>query len=102
MQTLTIRATTTDAEIEITIPFIDMRQEAMERRDAAAAVLAEQGDQSVLELHELDNVMVLYSPEFGYALVNERSAGAGNSLLIGNGEADSPAHAARIWKGEDA
>ena len=100
MLTLTISATTTTKQIEAAIPFLDMRTEAMERRDDAAAVLAEQGDQAVLELHEIDGVTVLYSPVFGYAYVNEQSHGVGNSLLINNGEADSPDHAAQQWRAE--
>lgn len=95
--TLTIRATTTDEQIEAAIPYLDMRREAIERRDDAAAVIPEQGDQDVLELHEIDGVDVLYSPAYGYALVNQRSAGIGNSLLVDNGKADSAEHAARAW-----
>lgn len=98
---LTIRATTSDDAIVAAIPYLDMRAEAIERRDDAAAVLEEQGDQVVLELHEIDGVSVLYSPTFGYALVNQGSLGVGDSLLIGNGEATSPAHAAGIWLGAE-
>lgn len=97
---LTITATTTDDEINNAIPYLDMRQEAIERRDDAAAVLEEQGDQMVLEYCQVEGVDVLYSPDFGYALVNERTAGAGDSLLIGNGKCAGPYHAARVWRGE--
>lgn len=97
---LTIKASTTTEEIEAAIPFADMRREAIERRDDAAAVLAEQGDQVVAELHEIDGVTVLYSPVFGYAYVNEMTSGVGDSLVIDSGEADSPEHAARVWRGE--
>jgi len=95
--TLTIRATTTDDAIAAAIPFVDMRSHATEVRDMAAAVLAEQGDQEVLTVSEHGDIVVLYSPVFGYAYVNERSAGVGDSLIIDNGEADSPEHAARRW-----
>lgn len=94
---LTITATTSTEDIEAAIPFLDMRAHAIEQRDYAAAVLEEQGDEVVLELCEFGNVVVLYSPIFGYAYVNERSEGAGNSLLIDNGEAVSAEHAAQQW-----
>ena len=97
MLTLEIKASTTIEAIEAAIPYLDMRREAIERRDDAAAVLQEQGDQVVLELHDVDGVDVLYSPVFGYAYVNERSPGIGNSLVISSGEADSPEHAAEQW-----
>lgn len=100
MLTLTITATTSTGAIEAAIPFLDMRREAIERRDDAAAVLPEQGDQAVLELHEIDGVTVLYSPVFGYAYVNEMLPGVGDSLVIESGDADSPEHAARTWRGE--
>lgn len=95
---ITIRATTTDAEIAVAIPYADMRVEARDRRDDAAAVLAEQGDQIVLELHDIDGVDVLYSPAYSYAMVNERSPGVGDSLLIATGECDSPEMAVLIWR----
>ncbi len=97
MLKLAIAATTTTEAIEQAIPFLDMREHAIELRDMAAAVIDEQGDQAVLELHDIDGVTVLYSPAFGYAYVNQASPGVGNSLLIGNGEADSPEHAAQQW-----
>lgn len=87
MLTLTITATTTTEAIEAAIPFLDMREHAIEQ----------QGDQTILELHEINGAAVLYSPEFGYAYVNEMSPGVGDSLLIGNGEADSPEDAAQQW-----
>jgi hypothetical protein len=100
MLTLTIKASTTTESIEAAIPYLDMRQEAIERRDDAAAVLGEQGDQTVLELHNISGVDVLYSPVFGYAYVNETSPGIGNSLVISSGEADSPEQAAEKWNAE--
>lgn len=102
MLTLTITATTTTEAIEAAIPFLDMCDHAAEMRDMAAAVIEQQGDQNVLELHDIDGVTVLYSPVFGYAYVNQASPGVGNSLLIGNGEADSPEHAAQQWLSADA
>lgn len=100
MLKLTITATTANEAIEAEIPFLDMRDHAAEVRDMAAAVIEEQGAQVVLELHEIDGVTVLYSPVFGYAYVNQASPGVGNSLLIGNGEADSPEHAAQQWNAQ--
>ena len=99
---LTIRASTTTEEIEAAIQYLDMRKEAIERRDDAAAVLAEQGDQEVLELHHIDGVDVLFSPVFAYALVNERTTGIGESLLIGNNDCKSPEHAVSVWRGAEA
>lgn len=100
MLKLTITATTTTEAIEAAIPFLDMRDHAAEVRDMAAAVIEEQGDQAVLELHDIGGVTVLYSPAFDYAYVNETSPSVGNSLLIGNGEADSPEHAAQQWNAQ--
>lgn len=101
-KTLTIRASTTTDEIDAAIPYVDMRKEAIERRDDAAAVLAEQGDQEVLELHHIDGVDVLFSPVFAYALVNERTTGIGDSLLIGADECPNPEHAVSVWRGAEA
>ena len=84
MIVLTISATTTDDQIERAIPFLDMREHAIERRDDAAAVIDEQGDQVVLELHDIDGVAVLWSPVFGYAYVNHDGPGRGNSLFFGD------------------
>lgn len=100
MLKLTITATTATEAIEAAIAFIDMREHAIEMRDMAAAVIEQQGDQTVLELHDIDGVTVLYSPAFGYAYVNQASPGVGNSLLIDNGEADSPEDAAQQWAGD--
>lgn len=94
---LTIKASTTNDEIESAIPYVDMRKEAVERRDDAAAVLTEQGDQVALEYHDVDGVDVLYSRTFDYAYVNQNTHGTGDSLLIENGQAESPEHAARVW-----
>lgn len=100
---ITISASTTDAEIECAIDYCDMSKEAKERRDDAAAVMAEQGDQVVLEYVEFaDGVAVLYSPEFGYAYVNQASPGVGNSMLVESGKADSADHAAHIWRHANA
>ena len=97
MLTLEIKATTTTEAIETAIPYLDMRTEAIERRDDAAAVIQEQGDQIVLELHDINGVDVLYSPVFSYAFVNQKSPGVGNSLIINSGDADSAEHAAEQW-----
>ena len=97
MKIITIKASTATSEIEAAIPFLDMRAHAIEMRDMAYQVMAEQGDQDVLELHEIDGVTVLFSPVWGYAYVNESSPGVGNSLEICNGEADSPEAAAARW-----
>ena len=89
MTSLTIRATTLDAELDA-IPFLDMRREATERRDDAKAVQSEQGDQIVLEYIEYsDGVAVLYSEAFCYAYVNQTSPGVGDSLVINVGDASS-------------
>lgn len=100
MLTLTITATTSTEAIEAAIPFLDMRAHAIELRDMAAAVIAEQGDQVVAELHEIDGVTVLHSQAFEYAYVNEAGPGVGDSLLIENWECPTPDHAVRVWRGE--
>lgn len=94
---LSITATTTDDAIDAAIPYLDMRAHALEMRDMAAAVLAEQGDQEVLQLHAIDGVDVLYSPAHDYAYVNQSSGGTGNSLILNAGEAESPEVAAAKW-----
>lgn len=91
MLTLTVRATTTDKEIEA-IPYLDMRQEATERRDDARAVIAEQGDQTVLEYHDINGIGVLFSPAFEYAVV-----GDGHNMIIETWHCASPERAARAW-----
>lgn len=95
---LTVKASTTNEALESAIPFLDMREHAQEARDTAAAVIEEQGDQDVLEYHDIGGVSVLISPVFGYAYVNELSAGVGNSLVLENGEADDAEHAASVWR----
>jgi hypothetical protein len=95
---LTIKASTTTQQIEDAIRYLDMRKHAIERRDDAAAVIAEQGDQEVLELHHIDGLDVLYSPTWGYAYVNHPTGGIGDSMVLDNGEADSAEHAARVWR----
>jgi hypothetical protein len=92
-----IRATTTDDDLQ-SIPYLDMRQESTERRDDALAIINEQGDQVVLEYHNIDGVDVLFSPAFGYAMVNEQSSGVGNSLVIETWQCESPEHAVRVWR----
>jgi len=94
----TISATTTDEQISRAIEPIDMREAAIEARDMAAAVLTEQGDQIVLELHEDGDVVVLWSPTFGHAWVNEISTGTGNSLFVEY--AQTPDDAAAEWRCE--
>ena len=99
MLTLTIKASTTTEAIEAAIPFLDMRDHAIELRDMGAAVIAEQGDQVVAELHEIDGVTILWSPVFEYAYVNELMPGVGNSLLIEQYECPTPEHAVSVWRG---
>lgn len=101
MNILTIRATTTDQEIENALPFLDMRQHAIERRNDAAAVLPEQGDETVLEVEEFEGTTVMYSPIFSYAYVNGRSAGVGDSYLL-DGEFESVEQAVARYRGGDA
>jgi hypothetical protein len=97
-----IKATTTNDQINAAIPFLDMREHAKEQRDYALAVLAEQGDETVLELHKIDGVTVLWSPVFAYAYVNEQSLGVGNSFTLDNDEAPTPELAAQQWKQKGA
>jgi hypothetical protein len=94
---LTIDASTTDEAIYDAMPYVDMRHHAIERRDDAAAVETDNPVGTVLELHDIDGVDVLWSPAFGYAYVNQRSPGVGNSLQIDNGGAWSPESAASQW-----
>lgn len=105
MLTLTIKASTTTDAIEDAIPFPDMRAHAIELRDMelGAAVIDEQCDQVVAELHEIDGVTILWSPVFEYAYVNEDTPGVGDSLLIEQYECPTPEHAVSVWRGtEDA
>ena len=95
-----ISATTTNDEIKKNIPYLDMQLEAIERRDDAAAVLDEQGDQTVLQFYKIENVDVLFSSTFGYAFVNEQSNGISDSLFIGNDECESPEYAVKLWQQE--
>jgi hypothetical protein len=98
---LTIKGSTSTQQVEDAIPYTDMRQHAIERRDDAAAVIAEQGDEAVLELHQIDGLDVLYSPTFGYAYVNQKGSGTGDSMVIDNGEAESAEHAVQIWRDQN-
>lgn len=99
--TMTIKASTSTEVIEAAVPFLDMRAHAIELRDMAAAVIAEQGDQVVAEIHEIDGVTVLHSPAFECAYVNEVGPGAGNSLLIENWACPTADHAVQVWRGEE-
>ena len=100
MLTLTIKASTTTDAIEGAIPFRDMREHAITLRDLelGAALIPEDYEEVAAELHEIDGVTVLWSPEFGYAYVNEDGPGAGNSLLIDERECPTPEYAARVWR----
>lgn len=102
MLALSITASTTNDQIEAAIPFLDMREHAIEMRDMAAAVISERGDQEAIQLHDVDGITVLYSPTWDYAYVNERSHGIGNSLILDNDCAGGAEGAARQWRGEDA
>lgn len=94
-----ISASTEDAEIESAIGYCDMIREAKERRGDALAVMEEQGNQKVLEYVEFaDGVAVLFSPVFGYAYINQRSPGVGDSMLVESGRCCSAEHAAHIWR----
>lgn len=95
--TLTIRATTTDAEIDSAIRYMSMHDHAIEMRDMAAAVMEQQGDQVVLEYHDINGVDVLWSPVFQYAYVNAMSSGVGDSMVIEQYEAKTPEAAAQQW-----
>jgi len=105
---LEINANTTDEQIEDAIRFLDMREHAIEQRNYAKAPYeaAIEGKnpydddpeaEAVLELHEIDGVAVLWSPNWGYAYVNEQSTGVGSSLMLDNDEANSPEDAAARW-----
>jgi hypothetical protein len=99
MKTLDINATTTDAEIEAAIPFLDMRAFATERRDDAKAPYEAGGAlDTVLTLHEIDGVTVLWDAEWACGYVNEMNPGVGDSLVIENDGAESPEDAAAQWK----
>jgi len=101
MLILTIKATTTTDTIENAIPFRDMREHAITLRDMEldGALIPEDYEEVAAELHEIDGVLVLWSPEFGYAYVNEDGPGAGDSLMIEQYECPTPEHAARVWRG---
>lgn len=96
---LEITALTSDEEIMDAIPFLDMREFALCRRNDAKAPY-EAGDdlESVLELHEIDGITVLWDPIWACCLVNEASPGVGDSLILYNGEAMSPEEAAKAWR----
>lgn len=78
--------------------FPDMLEHAIEQRDDARVL---DPTEDVLEVHTIEDVVILYSPTFGYAYVNEEGDGIGDSMLIGNGECDSAAHAYYLWTGEN-
>ena len=96
--TLKIDATTTNDAIEAAMPYLDMRSHAIERRDDALAVDDEHPVGTVLELHDVGGIDVLWSPTHGYAVINERSGGIGNSLVLDNGTALTPEGAALCWR----
>jgi hypothetical protein len=98
MLNLTITATTSDAAIADAIRYNDMRTAAIIMRDMAAAVMTEQGDQITMELYDVDGIDVLFSPVFGFAWVNQPSAGIGHSLMVEY--ADTPEDAAAEWRCE--
>lgn len=105
MLILTIKASTTTDAIEDAIPFRDMREHAIALRDLelGAAVIPEDYEEVVAELHEIDGVTILWSPVFAYAYVNEDGPGAGDSLMIDEYECPTPEHAVSVWRGtEDA
>ncbi|MCS0585341.1 hypothetical protein NX784_27555 [Massilia pinisoli] len=74
-----------------------MRDHARECRDDASAIVKDEGDCTLLKYHDADGVNVLYSPEFGYAYVNEKSPGVGNSLFLEIDEVTSVEQAAEMW-----
>lgn len=86
---LDITAATTDEQIENAISFLDMREMA----------LAERG-KTTLELHDVDGVTVLYSPDHLFACANQMSPGVGTSLVIDAGDAASPEEVADRWFGD--
>ena len=51
----------------------------------------------VLEVHQVGNVFVLFSPINRYAYVNELATDFGSSMCMGEGEAESPQAAADQW-----
>jgi hypothetical protein len=93
---LTITGATSTDQIEQAIPYLDMRAHAIEIRDMADGVLDD--SETVLELHEAGDILVLYSPVFDYAYVNEQSVGVGDSLTIDNDEAGGVAGAVKQWR----
>ncbi len=97
--TFTICASTTDTDIEAAIPFCEMRREAIERRDDAAAVIDEQGDQAVLDLYEINGVTVLWSEAYCYGVVNETGPGVGDCMYVSEDQDGvvSPVQAAAYW-----
>lgn len=96
MKLLTVTATTTDDEINDTTPYLDTRKEAFEHRSDGEMMC---DDSYNLEYHEINGVNVLYSPAFGFALVNDMSPGVGDSLLLEAGECTGPEDAVskRPW-----
>ncbi len=101
---LTIRASTTNADIESAIPCDEMRRHAIERRDDAAAVIDEMGDEAVLDLYKIDGVTVLWSSAYCYGVVNKTGRGAGDCLYAGEKPEGvvTPAEAAAFWYKQNA
>lgn len=97
MHHLTINPATTSAVITDTVAFIDMREHAIECLDDAVAANLPK-DETLLELHSFGDIVVLYSPTWDYALVNEHGPGIGNSLLIEFGGVSSAEAAAETWR----
>lgn len=82
----------TTKEIEEAMPFVDFA------REASAAVTYDEAlaGEVFCELHAVGNVSVLFFPASGTAMVNERSAGVGDSLYVGH--AESAEDAAAQWE----
>ncbi len=104
--TFTNRAsTTTYADIEDAIPYGEMRRHAIERRDGAAGVIDELGDEEVLDLYEIDGVLVLWSDAFCYGVMN-RTDPFDDCLCLYAGEKPegvvTPAEAAAYWHKQHA
>lgn len=88
MKILTITTATIAAQLEELMPFLDMRQEALDSRGKCE-----------LELHKFDDdTVVLYSPDRAFAYVNQDSNGVRNSLFLSDLDGvKSAEHAARIY-----
>lgn len=97
---LEITATTTDAEIEAAIPFLDMQGWAKDNRDILSGIYRVSGKQAPgLELFEIGGVTVLWCSAWCYGLVNRWSPGTGNSIRVS--QVPSPEEAVELWRSED-